>query len=236
MRMLNISNEKKRDAAVGMENKKTRSKVYFTLKDGSPKKNVRLLKGTLPVELDNLVNKFGDLYNVGQAIIENDPEIDFENTGRIVAGTKKLYLNSQNRIAYRVNLVEVVKNPDGTEKERKELQKTEANILSEIPLKWTGVKIPKDKAVRKFVFSLKYQIKHVNGLTYDFLYEMAKSLQDSNSLMLVGGGKKGTDPIVLSGGGTPYRGFLEGRVKDDKYCLILHLTNLELKELVNNEA
>ena len=231
MRMLNISNEKKRDAAVGMENKKTKSKVYFTLKDGSPKKNVRLLKGTLPVELDNLVNKYGDLYNVGQAIIENDPEIDFENTGRIVAGTRKLYLNSQNRIAYRVNLVEVVKNPDGTEKERKELQKTEANILSEIPLKWTGVKIPKDKAVRKFVFSLKYQIKHVNGLTYDFLYDMAKSLQESNSLMLVGGGKKGTDPIVLSGGGTPYRGFLEGRVKDDKYCLILHLTNLELKEL-----
>jgi hypothetical protein len=61
---------------------------------------------------------------------------------------------------------------------------------------------------------------------------MAKSLQESNSLMLVGGGKKGTDPIVLTGGGTPYRGFLEGRIKDDKYCLILHLTNLELKELV----
>ncbi|WP_010249818.1 hypothetical protein [Acetivibrio cellulolyticus] len=231
MRMLNISNEKKRDAAVGMENKKTTSKIYFALKDGSPKKNVRILKGTLPVELDALVSKFGDLHKVGESIIENDPEIDFENTGRVVAGTRKLYLNAQNRIAYRVNLVEVVKNPDGTEKERKELHKTEANILNEIPLKWTGVKIPKDKAVRKFVFSLKYQIKHVNGLTYDFLYDMAKNLEESNSLMLVGGGKKGTDPIVLTGGGTPYRGFLEGRIKDDKYCLILHLTNLELKEL-----
>ncbi len=231
MRMLNISNEKKRDAAVGMENKKTESKIYFTLKDGSPKKNVRILKGSLSVELDTLVNNFGDLHKVGEAIIDSDPEIDFQNTGKIVAATKKLYLNSQNRIAYRVNLIEVVKNSDGTEKERKELQKTEANILSEIPLKWTGAKIPKEKAIRKFAFSLKYQIKHVNGLTYDFLYDMAKTLQESNSLMLVGGGKKGTDPIVLTGGGTPYRGFLEGRVKDDKYCLILHLTNLELKEL-----
>lgn len=231
MRMLNISNEKKRDAAVGMESKRTVSKISFVLKDGSPKKNVRILRGTLSVDLDALVNQYGDLYKVGEAIIEEDPEIDFENTGRLVEGTRKLYLNAQNQIAYRVNLVEVVKSPDGTEKERKELQKSESNILSEIPLKWTGVKIPKDKAVRKFVFSRKYQIKHVNGLTYDFLYDMAKSLQESDSLMLVGGGKKGTDPIVLTGGGTPYRGFLEGRVKDDKYCLILHLTNLELKEI-----
>jgi len=231
MRMLNISNEKKRDAAVGMESKKADSNVYFALKDGSPKNNVRLLKGTLSVELDSLVDKYGDMQKVGEAIIKNDPEIDIENTGRIISGTRKLYLNAKNNIAYRVNLFEVVKTPDGTEKERKELSKTQANILSDIPLKWTGVKIPKDNAIRKFVFSLKYQIKHVNGLTYDFLYDMAKKLQESNSLMLVGGGKKGTDPIVLSTGGTPYRGFLEGRVQDDKYCLILHLTNLELKEL-----
>lgn len=159
MRMLNISNEKKRDAAVGMESKKSDSKVYFTLKDGSPKNNVRLLKGTLLVELDTLLNKFGDIQKVGEAIIEDDPEIDIENTGRIISGTRKLYLNTKNNIAYRVNLFEVVKTPDGTEKERKELSKTQANILSDIPLKWTGVKIPKDNAISKFVFSLKYQIK-----------------------------------------------------------------------------
>lgn len=231
MRMLNISNEKKRDASVGMESKKMKSKISFVLKDGSPKRNVRVLRGSLSVDLDDLVSKCGGLYKVGEEIIKGDPEIDFENTGRLVTNTRKLYLNAQNQIAYRVNLYEVVKNPDGTEKERKELNKTESNILSDIPLRWTGMKIPKEKAVKKFVFSRKYQIRHVNGLTYDFLYDMAKTLQESNSLMLVGGGKKGTDPIILTGGGTPYRGFLEGRVKNDKYCLILHLTNLELKEI-----
>ena len=38
---------------------------------------------------------------------------------------------------------------------------------------------------------------------------------------------------VLDRNGTPYRGFLEGRVDGDKYLLLLHLTNLELKELPN---
>ncbi len=209
MRMLNISNEKKRDAAVALESKKTKRKVSFVLKDGSPKKNVRILRGTLSVDLDSLTGKFGELYQVGEEIIKGDPEIDFENIGRIVSGTRKLYLNAQNQIAYRVNLYEIVKNPDGTEKSRKELEKTESNILSDIPLRWTGMKMPKDTAIRKFVFLRKYQIRHVNGLTYDFLYDMAKMLHESNSLMLVGAGKKGTDPIILSAGGTPYRGFLD---------------------------
>ena len=50
-------------------------------------------------------------------------------------------------------------------------------------------------------------------------------------MMLVGAGSKGVGPLVMSAGGTPYRAFLEGRVKDDKYCLLLHLTNLELNSL-----
>jgi hypothetical protein len=74
-------------------------------------------------------------------------------------------------------------------------------------------------------------MKHVNGLTFDFLFDIAKSLHEDNSLMLIGGGSKGNEPLVLYQGGMPYRGFLEGRVKGDKYCLILHLTQLELKEV-----
>ena len=48
--------------------------------------------------------------------------------------------------------------------------------------------------------------------------------------MFVGAGEKGNEPLILNRGGIPYRGFLEGRVKGKSYCLILHLTNLELKE------
>ncbi len=229
MKSLNIANEKKRDAVVGMEGTSKHHEISFVLQDGSPKKNVKILRGRLEISEEMLTLKYGDLNALGREIINGDPEVDIEGSGRLIKKTRKLYLNKDNKIAYRVNLVEIVRNPDGTEKERRDLVKSDSNILGEIPLQWTGKKFPKDMAIKKFVFTRKYQIKHVNGLTYDFLYDMAKSLHETNSLMFVGGGKKGNEPIVLAGGGVPYRGFLEGRIKDDKYCLILHLTNLELK-------
>jgi hypothetical protein len=89
--------------------------------------------------------------------------------------------------------------------------------------------IKKDEACRKFVFSSKLQIHHVNGLTYDFLYAMAKELAEQNSLMLLGAGPKSNQPLILRRGSTPHRGFLEGRTQGEKYCLVLHLSNLELK-------
>ena len=85
-------------------------------------------------------------------------------------------------------------------------------------------------AAKKFVFSKHYQIRHINGLTFDFLFDIAKELSDKKVLMFVGAGEKGNEPLILNRGGIPYRGFLEGRVKDKSYCLMLHLTNLELKE------
>ena len=96
-------------------------------------------------------------------------------------------------------------------------------------MKWTGKLMKKTEVYNKFVFASKRQIMHVNGLTYDFLYGMAKELEDSQSLMLLGAGPKGNQPLVLTRGGQQYRGFLEGRTDGDKYCLILHLSNMELK-------
>jgi hypothetical protein len=73
------------------------------------------------------------------------------------------------------------------------------------------------------------QLHHINGLTYDFLFGMAKELEAKNALMLLGAGPKSNQPLILRRGSTPYRGFLEGRTQGDKYCLILHFSNLELK-------
>ncbi len=46
---------------------------------------------------------------------------------------------------------------------------------------------------------------------------------------MMGAGTKGKDPLVFQTNGTPYRGFLEGRVDGAKYQLLLHLSNMELK-------
>ena len=76
----------------------------------------------------------------------------------------------------------------------------------------------------------KYQLKHINGLTFDFLYKIAKDLHDKDSFMMLGGGK-GNEPLVINDGGKPYRAFLEGKIKDKSYVLIMHLSNQEYKSL-----
>ena len=58
---------------------------------------------------------------------------------------------------------------------------------------------------------------------------MAKELEEKDSLMVVGAGAKSNQPLILRRGSTPYRGFLEGRTDGEKYCLILHFSNMELK-------
>jgi len=42
---------------------------------------------------------------------------------------------------------------------------------------------------------------------------------------------KGNEPLVFQDGGKSYRCFLEGRVKENSYVLIMHLSNLEFKSI-----
>ena len=70
-------------------------------------------------------------------------------------------------------------------------------------------------------------------MTFDFLHGLAKSLQDSRSLALLGAGLKGAGPLVLRDGGTPFRAFLygeaEGSGEEARYRLLLLLSDQELK-------
>lgn len=229
MRKIHLANEKKRDAEIGFEMNKAKSSSTYVLKSGKGYSNVRLLKATFATEIDALQKAHADL---ADALVKGDPDIDMEQEGRKLESLSKVYLSAGGKVAYGVKLSEHVHAPDGTEKEVRALKDVSANIaLDNLPIRWTGKAFPKMVAIRKFVFVRSYQLRHVNGLTYDFLFEMAKKLDESKSLMLVGGGEKGIGPLVFTGNGTAYRGFLEGRVNGEKYILILHLTNLELKEV-----
>ena len=73
------------------------------------------------------------------------------------------------------------------------------------------------------------QLRHVDGVTYDFLYAMAKELHEEGMVVLIGAGPKGKAPLIFQANGSPYRGFLDGRVDGDRYQLLIHLSNLELK-------
>ena len=231
MRAIHISNEKKRDAQVGFEVQSADVKLFFLTPEGGRTFNERYVKFTMDTSAEVLEEKYGDLTD---DIIAGDPEIDFEKVGKKLSELKKVYLTSNGQVAYGVNLTEHIYLPDGTEKGTRPVTRTQANIsLDALPVCWTGKMISKSSALRKFVFSRSYQLRHVNGLTFDFLYDMAKTLAEKKALMLIGGGEKGTDPLVMFNGGVAYRAFLEGRIDGNKYMLIMHLTNLELKELPN---
>lgn len=234
MRAINISNIKARNAQVGFEQKGVKSAISMQREDGMGYSNARFLKATLATSIEVLYDKFGE--NLADEIINSDPEIDLEMVGMRLGKVKKVYLDNKGKVAYRVIRQQVRFSPEGEEMEVKKFHTTESNINIDFPLRWTGKLIPKDKAVRTFAFIRKYQLKHINGLTFDFLYDMAKMLDEKKSMMLVGAGSKGVGPLVMSTGGTPYRAFLEGRVNGDKYCLLLHLTNLELKSLTDKQT
>ena len=229
MKTITLTNDKKRDAQVSMESTSSKPTLRRVLPDGGDYRSVKVLKQNLGLAFEALSQNYADNTEMGRAIVEADPEIDMEVIGRRISSTQRLYLNQDDKIAYRVNMVEIIKDASGQETQRRDLSTSMSNVTGESIVQWSGRKFPKHATIRKFVFQRKLQIRHVSGLTYDFLYAMAKDLADSDSLMFVGGGPKGTDPLVLSQGGEPYRGFLEGRIDGDRYCLILHLTNMEMK-------
>ena len=230
MRSINISNKENRDAQVILKSYTIKSNVIYVDSSSNEPDSVRVIKSHLNQAYDMLLqNADGDVEKLTEKIISEDPEIDIEVAGKFCENTSRVFLNSENKLVYSIKKTEEVYAPDGTLKEEREPKEFEANISEKIPINWTGKLMPKQKVYNKIVLEKKYQLKHINGLTYDFLYAMAKELHEANSLMMMGGGESGKDPLVLYDGGKPYRALLEGIVDEDKYALILHLSDMELK-------
>ena len=229
MSEINICNSKGRDGVVATENVGSTQSVRWVDQQNRQVNTVRLLKGSIQNDIEALRARFGELPDVGRALIESDPEIDLENTGRFLSDTSRDYIDPDRQIVHKVQFWEIVRNPDGSVRERRPRKIAETNLAGEQPLRWSGTFIPREQAVRKFVFSSKVMLHHTNGLTYDFLFKMAQELEAKNSLMLLGAGPKSNQPLIIRRGGSPYRGFLEGRTKGDQYLLVLHFSDMELK-------
>ena len=225
---INISNQKNRDAVVAFEAVIPKREVQFVDAKGNAVHTQKILKTDIEHDLTALLKKRKTLDAVSKALVKDDPEIDIEQFGMSLADTSRVYV-SKKGIIHLVEEFEVLTHPDGTLRERRVRKKELQNVNTDIPLRWSGKFIKKEEAARKFIFTHKRQLIHVNGLTFDFLFEMAKELDERNSLLLLRGGEKGDEPIVMHRGGRPYNAFLEGRINGDSYCLILQMSNMELK-------
>jgi len=224
-----ISNSKGRDASVVAESVRVPMKIWWIDAEERIATSAKVLKGTLDRDYDALLGQYGAPEKVAEAIVEGDPEIDLESVGRYLRDTSRIYVNSDRQVVYGVNQIDVVRNPDGTEKLRRPKKAPVPNVSAEQPLLWSGKLLPKKDVFNKFVMVSKQQLMHVNGLTYDFLYDIAKELEAKKSLLLLGAGPKSNQPLILRRGAAAYRGFLEGRTRGAEYLLLLHLSNIELK-------
>jgi hypothetical protein len=176
-----------------------------------------------------LKKRLGEDYS--KALIEGDPEIDLETIGQTVEQTMTVYLDTNGAVlTSEPQVIELVLNPDGSEKERRSPVDVASNINSEVPVRWSGRKIPIKDAARRFSFRRSVQLQHVDGLTYDFLFAMASELEKDKVVMLLGTGEKGAGPLIFQANGRAYRGFLSGEVQGEKYRLLLHLSDMELKK------
>jgi hypothetical protein len=169
-------------------------------------------------------------------LIEGDPELDLESAGRLMRDATAVYLDQsegKTTIATEFKEVEVVYTPEGQEKERRPRVFRTANVDTIAPLK-IARKMPIKECLTRFVFRGMQQLAHTDGLTFDFLHGLAKSLQESQSMALLGAGPKGAGPLVLRDGGTPFRAFLygetEGSGEKARYRLLLLLSDQELKQ------
>ncbi len=227
IRKLHISNAAGRDATVHFEGL-TPAKPP---RPGLPGREVHFVRYVASSDTGlhaSLQARHGEDY--AQALVDADPEVDVEVVGRRVGRTDRVFLAADGDVLYASpTMVEAIIAPDGTEGGRRTPEDVEANVNDERPVAWTGRKLSKRDVVRGFFLSRTVQIRHVDGLTYDYLFEMARELAQEEAMVMIGGGQGGRKPLVFSTNGMPYRGFLEGRVNGNRYQLLLHLSNMELK-------
>ena len=232
MRTIRISDSKNRDTVVAFGKAPQKERIQFILSDGSKPRNVKLVKLPLHCQYESLKAKFLTDEAIAEALIASDPEIDSANLAIPIGVSQRVLINSTFTPVFETIAKEVFFQPDGSIKEEKDLVERSANIQGDFPVKWTGKLIPKEQAYNRYIFARKYQLTHSDGLTYDFLYNMAKELAEKKSLVLLGAGQSGTEPLVFQESGKPYRAFLEGRINGSSYLLIMHLSNLELKSIL----
>ena len=227
---IHISNATNRDATV-VATSSPASKGTIASKNGKPVSFQRYVAAGEGKLNEDLVKILGEAYS--QQLIDADPEIDIEMVGRTIDGTNTLLLDIDNQPLYCApEIMEIIYGPDGKEVERRTPVEIAPNVNEDVPVKWTGKLIPRTELLRKYGIKRTMQLRHVDGVTYDFLYAIAKDLDEKDSVMLLAGGEGGKGPLVLQSNGSPYRGFLDGRIQGDKFLLLLHLSAMELKKPV----
>lgn len=170
-------------------------------------------------------------------VISADAEISPQEAGRKVdADLSAAYFNPADPARKPIGdfkEIDVIYDAQGQEKERRAHLIRTPNLNTLHPIK-LGKRFPVAEALTQFVFRHSYQLVHQDGLTMDFLFNLAKDLHEKKEVAFVGAGPKGNQPLIAKEKGSPYRAFLYGEVgsgnQAKEYRLVLLLSDQELKK------
>lgn len=225
---IRISDDRQRDARVQLEGVRGPPGRRLVGAGGQDVAYTGLVKVPEGKHYAQLVAAHGSDAGLADALVAGDPELDLELTGRRIGPVDRVWVRADGSVLYAGRVLEVVFGPDGDERQQREFVDVEATV-DDAPLPWSGKLFARSEVVRRFVLGRKQRVRHVDGLTYEFLHGLAKQLEERDSVVLVGTGPRGQRPLIFQKNGAPYRGFLEGRTDGEGYLLVLHLSAMELK-------
>ena len=231
MKYVRLMDSRKRDARIQAVSPRKPRLGDYRNQQGAEVRSFRFINDTERHNPQNLIDQVSDMDELADRLIKDDPEIDLEIAGRMIDQASQVWISGKGKVMHSARMMDIVYTPEGDVKAKKDFVNQEPTVTEDIALPWTGKLIPVRQVLQKFVLVRKLQLCHLDGLTFDFLHGMAKELQEKDSMLLLGGGPKGKQPLIFQRNGSPFRGFLEGRVKSDSYLLVLHLSNLELKRV-----
>ncbi|MBM5788161.1 MAG: hypothetical protein FJ375_05530, partial [Pelagibacterales bacterium] len=195
-----IANEKNRDANVKFVSLIKEADPLYNFKN-KPIKSRKILINSNETSDESLKNKYKD--KIADKILKEDIDVDIEYAGKFIGDLDRIFLNAKSEILYSSpKIKDVFYNTKGEEIKKEDPKELIANIKNDSPpIKWTGKFFKREDVLKKFVITKSIQLKHVDGLTYEFLYDMAKTLDDKKSLVLLGAGN-GKDPLIFQTNGT----------------------------------
>lgn len=175
------------------------------------------------------------------ALRDGDPELDLQLAGTEIDSDETNPAWFDPNVAAPVPVgdfadIDIVMGPDGGEKTRRPHLIRRPNLDELHPVK-LGKRLPLAEALTGFAFRQMLQLAHTDGLTFEFLRDLAADLAAKQEVAVLGAGPKGNLPLVLREHGGAYRAFLYGAVDTaGRYQLLLLLSDQELKLPVVQEA
>lgn len=165
-----------------------------------------------------------------EALRRGDPELDLGRVGRIVEGSTRAHFDPETgAVARDFQWVAVHTSPTGQELERKPWARRQPNVCHDVHPVKVGKLVPRAKFFGAYVVEKAVQLVHDDGVTYDYLYGLARQLEQKDAVALLGAGPKGAGPLIFRDNGKPYRCALTGRTEGERYLLRVLLLGQELK-------